>query len=206
MTSTLTRDDGWLLLKRGLYWRPNSSGYTGVKSEAGRYRFMEVEAWALHSRNEVTALHEDDAPDYSPGCALDIKCADLEKRLAKLALTPPPDVAGLVSELREQHSMQNGDMDSIIAYAEYSNRVRHKAADALLSLSARIRGLEGEKDKTRLETIEALSRALAKIAPLEFVALAEKAKAAVETEETGFEEFLSFLRGEPRRASTGART
>lgn len=81
--------------------------------------------------------------------------------LAKIALSPPSDVAGLVEELREQHSMQNGDMDSIIAYAEYSNRVRHKAADALLSLSARIREMRNpELTKFEQERLRALLNVL----------------------------------------------
>ena len=32
----------YLLVKRSLYYRPNSKGYTGIKDEAGRYTLDEV--------------------------------------------------------------------------------------------------------------------------------------------------------------------
>ena len=53
----------YLLVKRGLYYRPDSAGYTGLKSEAGRYPAQRADPLA-----GVTAIYEDKAPFFSPGC------------------------------------------------------------------------------------------------------------------------------------------
>lgn len=74
----------YLLMKRGLYWRPNSQGYTGIKAEAGRYTEQEAKEWADHDRTDTTAIHEDDAPDFSQGCCPYVKADVLEKENAKL--------------------------------------------------------------------------------------------------------------------------
>lgn len=70
------REGHYLLVKRGLYYRPNRCGYTGVKSEAGRY--SESEANPLSG---VSAVHEDDAPAYSPNCYDDVAMRDFRKRV-----------------------------------------------------------------------------------------------------------------------------
>lgn len=66
----------FLLVKRGLYYRPNNCGYTGIKSEAGRY--LESEASPLSG---VTAIHEDEAPAYSPACCDDVAMNDFTRRV-----------------------------------------------------------------------------------------------------------------------------
>lgn len=68
-----------LLIKRGLYYAPNRQGYTGVKERAGRYH--EVEALGLDG---VTAIHEDEAPDFSPACWEETKIAVLTDHIASL--------------------------------------------------------------------------------------------------------------------------
>lgn len=72
-------DARYLLVKRGLYYRPNNNGYTGIKEHAGRYR--DVDALGLDS---VTAIHEDEAPEYSAACFEDLKCAHMQARIAAL--------------------------------------------------------------------------------------------------------------------------
>jgi|GEM_PF-6952801 len=49
----------YLLLKRALYWRPNYSGYTPLKSEAGRYSLEEASARATprHIRDKYEGPH-----------------------------------------------------------------------------------------------------------------------------------------------------
>lgn len=67
----------YLIEKRGLYYRPDAKGYTGLKSEAGLY---ELEQVALHFPNfdspnqgGMTFVEVDDAPDYSSACPWDVK-------------------------------------------------------------------------------------------------------------------------------------
>lgn len=59
----------YLLIKRDLYWRPNARGYTGLKSDAGRYTLVDAQKY---SNSGVTMLHEDEAADISRGCFQDI--------------------------------------------------------------------------------------------------------------------------------------
>jgi hypothetical protein len=68
----------FLLVKRGLYYRPHGQGYTGRKSDAGR--FFETEA---RPADGVTAVHEDEAPAYSDGCWPETMLADANSRIAE---------------------------------------------------------------------------------------------------------------------------
>jgi len=70
-------DESYLIIKRGLYYRPNSSGYTGIKDNAGRYTWDEASSHSdIHSG--VHFIHEDDAPDFSEKCFDDIARDRLE--------------------------------------------------------------------------------------------------------------------------------
>lgn len=67
----------YLIEKRGLYYRPDAHGYTGLKAEAGRY---DLDAVAVHfpnfdspNQDGMTFVYEDDAPDYSSACPWDVK-------------------------------------------------------------------------------------------------------------------------------------
>lgn len=67
------REDLFLIEKRGLYYRPKSAGYTGIKAEAGRYSFEEAAVIVGPNGPEgpqdgLAMWREDDAPDYSPNC------------------------------------------------------------------------------------------------------------------------------------------
>lgn len=62
--------EGWALLKRGLYWRPNGQGYTGRKSEAGIYSDQQASAYVEHDDSDgTTKVRWVDAPDLSPSCS-----------------------------------------------------------------------------------------------------------------------------------------
>ncbi len=83
----------YLLIKRGLYYRPNNMGYTGIKDQAGRYE-------ASEAYEGVTAIHEDEAPEYAPACWNDVKIGDMQAKLDAItaqrdrliaALTPDRD-------------------------------------------------------------------------------------------------------------------
>lgn len=85
MTDTETKggEPKFLLVKRDLYYAPDNSGYTGIKDLAGRYH--EAEAMPEHG---VTAIHQDDAPEYSKGCWHDLRhtheVGKLNARIAEL--------------------------------------------------------------------------------------------------------------------------
>jgi hypothetical protein len=70
----------FLLVKRGLYYRPNSHGYTGIKERAGRY--LESEA---SPPDGVTAIHQDEAPEYSSACYHDVAAQHFASRTAALS-------------------------------------------------------------------------------------------------------------------------
>lgn len=78
----------YLLVKRGLYYRPGNQGYTGIKDHAGRY--FESDAY-----EGVTAIHEDDAPEFSPSCFHDLREDHLRKQRdeARSALRPLAAIA-----------------------------------------------------------------------------------------------------------------
>lgn len=60
--------EGWVLIKRGLYWRPDAQGYTGLKSEAGAYSDEYASAYAEHGEG-TTKMKWADAPLLSPSCS-----------------------------------------------------------------------------------------------------------------------------------------
>jgi hypothetical protein len=96
----VTQADRYLIVKRGLYFRPADHGYTGLKREAGRYPASH--ACALSGE---TAVHEDEAAEYSPACWEETKLADKDRQIAELrdglntriASTTPTDEADFQS-------------------------------------------------------------------------------------------------------------
>jgi hypothetical protein len=60
----------WVKMKRGLFYSPNDSGYTGIRDLAGRY--TEAEAMAETNCKGVTAMRLDAAPEFSPACFDDL--------------------------------------------------------------------------------------------------------------------------------------
>lgn len=86
----LAAENRYLIVKRGLYFRPNDHGYTGLKREAGRYPASHADAGSGE-----TAIHEDEAPEYSPACWEETKLADKDRQIAELqaALRRPSPVA-----------------------------------------------------------------------------------------------------------------
>lgn len=74
----------WLLIKRGLYWRPDSAGYTGLRREAGRYDARESEA---RLNDGVTRIPEVDAPEFAPSCCMEVKMRELQRQNDELRTT-----------------------------------------------------------------------------------------------------------------------
>jgi len=67
----------WLLVKRGLYYRPNDCGYTGIRDHAGRYTADEARARA---GSEIKMVRLADAPEFSEACFDDLARAHLLKQ------------------------------------------------------------------------------------------------------------------------------
>jgi hypothetical protein len=72
----------FLLTKRGLYYRPNAMGYTGIKDKAGRYSRAEAETH-VDPESGVDMIAEAEAPDFSPKCYDDLAREHLEMKLAE---------------------------------------------------------------------------------------------------------------------------
>lgn len=65
-------EHGYLLVKGGLYYRPDACGYTGIKANAGRYSLAEAEYYHDPSAG-VSVTHESIAPEFSCACYDDLK-------------------------------------------------------------------------------------------------------------------------------------
>ncbi|MCP1550650.1 MULTISPECIES: hypothetical protein [Methylorubrum] len=66
----------YVLLKRGLFERPDHHGYTGVLRHAGRFSYKEASAYSGHG-DGVTMMPASEAPDYSPACWHETQVEDL---------------------------------------------------------------------------------------------------------------------------------
>lgn len=85
---TLVEKDGWLLVKRGLYWRPNALGYTGLKEEAGVYSDEQSAAYRDHDDEEATIrIRASEADDTAPGCSDETRARYWQKRANEAAST-----------------------------------------------------------------------------------------------------------------------
>lgn len=78
MTDARDIERRYLLQKRGLYYRPDRCGYTGIKDHAGRY--FESDA----TPPDVVAIHEDEAAEFSPSCYDDLARQHLQEQVASL--------------------------------------------------------------------------------------------------------------------------
>jgi hypothetical protein len=76
--------DDYVLMKRGLYYRPKSQGYTGILAEAGRYTEEEARARVEGAGGDVTMLPAHDAYPFSPACWPETKIAALEAEIERL--------------------------------------------------------------------------------------------------------------------------
>lgn len=75
----------FLIEKRGLYYRPEARGYTGLKREAGRYSFEEAAERVGPNgpdgpQDGMGIWSEDDAPEFSRACAWDLKLVERTRR------------------------------------------------------------------------------------------------------------------------------
>lgn len=120
----------WLLMKRGLYWRPNSHGYTGLKSEAGRYTDEQVAIYRRNDEHTVSIIEAETADEISPSCYPDIA----QKHLQGLLSFAKTEIERLTKE-REQYfheathlAIQN---DCLIIRTEAAEKERDMLREAL---------------------------------------------------------------------------
>ncbi len=112
-TSAADHDEIYVVMKRGLFYRPNAHGYTACKCQAGR--FFKAEAKRQESHEDgVSIMLLRDAPEYAGS---EISSGGLAARLATLQA----DNAALREALRpfamlaEMHlSDRTKDTDGII--------------------------------------------------------------------------------------------
>lgn len=67
----------WLLIKRDLYWRPNSMGYTGIRDHAGLYTIDEARDRVGDGLSGVSMIHINEAPEFRKAAFDDLVIAHL---------------------------------------------------------------------------------------------------------------------------------
>lgn len=74
----MAQPEHYIIEKRGLYYRPNNCGYTGLKSEAGIYPFEFADPLQRHYGEDdgFKVWKADDAPEYSSRCPWDVRMKD----------------------------------------------------------------------------------------------------------------------------------
>ena len=81
----------FVLLKRGLYHRPDGNGYTGLLREAGLYSLNEASrAHCAYMINQTTKavteyMKHCDAPEFAPDCCSEVKMREITATLTEQA-------------------------------------------------------------------------------------------------------------------------
>lgn len=89
----------FLIEKRGLYYRPEARGYTGLKREAGRYSFEDAAARVRPNgpdswQDGKVMWAEADAPEFSSACAWDVKMKELAEKPTRIIAAVCDEVNG----------------------------------------------------------------------------------------------------------------
>lgn len=172
------RTDAYLIVKRDLYYGPNSQGYTGVKDRAGRYTLAEV---AVRFPNKESPnqdgmyyIHEDDAPEYSKGCYWDIRLEhQRDKALEEVArlradLAPDPLRAVKVKPLvwREIETYGGQCFDAIALHTVYRIIPKHDGRYWLTEPDCSLPTLEAAKAAAQADYEQRIRSALEPADPL----------------------------------------
>lgn len=139
----------WLLVKRGLYYRPNNCGYTGIRDHAGLYSEDEARSSVGDGASGVKMIRLADAPEFSEACFQDLALAHLKKKLDEAAdaiermqsgPTPPSPESGVeraaqVADQFERECLPNAIWDCAshhggLAAKEIAIRIRALSAPA----------------------------------------------------------------------------
>lgn len=128
----------WLVFKRGLYWRPNDCGYTGIRDHAALYTKAEAEE---RTQDDACAMvHLSVAPEFTSACYDDLARDHLTKQRDAAQAT----IAALQSEvdrLTKLIAQLMGDDESMPRYT--TKRLRYEVEQrtaALQSENARMQG------------------------------------------------------------------
>lgn len=112
----------YLIVKRDLYYRPNSRGYTGIKDEAGRFTLDEVAVLFpnLESENQdgMSYVAEEDAPEYRDACYTDLMARHAGEKIARITCerdAAQAEVARLTAALAEAERLEAAIRDEIKA-------------------------------------------------------------------------------------------
>jgi len=89
----------WLIRKGGYFYRPNMSGYTTAKHEAGRYTKEDAEREARIEPWHMKAIHENEWPDDKISAKLSTLAAENERLKAMVA-----EMEGAISEYYRYHT------------------------------------------------------------------------------------------------------
>ncbi|GJE37812.1 hypothetical protein [Methylobacterium persicinum] len=134
---TTRAEDGagrdYVLIKRGLYWRPGAQGYTGLLSEAGRYSAADAAAYAAHDNDSTRAWPADEAREFAPACWQETMLAFRTKERDEAesrAATAEAEVARLREALAEAER-EHTDMMWQLRRAEERSEDAEASASAL---------------------------------------------------------------------------
>jgi hypothetical protein len=61
--------EGWLIVKRDLYFRPDCKGYTGIRDQAGRYSLDFAKGYECEG---TSIIHESEAPEFREAAYSDL--------------------------------------------------------------------------------------------------------------------------------------
>lgn len=138
--SAAISEERYVLIKRGLYERPEGRGYTGIKDHAGLYSKQEADACVGRGGS---AMPFDEAPEFSPSCYEDLARAHLQ---------------GKIDDLRARLAAAEGERDEarekrLVTEAQIlSETARANGWKARLTTAeARVAELEGQVQRFRDE-------------------------------------------------------
>jgi hypothetical protein len=101
----MSTDEKWVIIKRGLFYKPDGCGYTGIRDHAGRYTRDEAMQHACPAAG-CTVMRLQDAPEFTGACFDD---------LARNHLRAKRDVLlDALTKVRSNHSLYD-DTDMVDA-------------------------------------------------------------------------------------------
>ena len=130
----------YLIVKRDLYYRPNSIGYTGIRDNAGRWPKAEAELM-ICPHEGVTMIAESEAPEFTGACYDDLA----RKHLAEQRDALRADVTSLAADRDEVlFRLSNRDVE----LGEKMLAIEDLRAD-VTRLTASLAAAEGESARLR---------------------------------------------------------